>query len=342
MSLFCNFQRRPSVVDHESNDRIQKISVPSSERKKETYMTRRRKTAFVVLCRDPGGHAVSSMVRDALSARCGLDVFVVSDSPLPVPGSGSKLPRGATVLAPSDEECAAEGFTNSCIVTISKPTTAWDKALYSFCRGPGRDHDFVWFLEDDVFVPGPSSVRAIDGRHGAGGTADLVVASHHAPDPADPWHWGSAESNGLPKPWFKSMVCAAGVGRRVLDDVDRTARERGRLHFIEYFFNSIAARHRLVVETPTCLRDIHFQLPHPRLVRDRLERKTDAVNDGRLCWYHPVKCSDEYASLHASVAVDWPVKHASVKHASVALASDALASACFILYSLQRTHARHL
>lgn len=129
----------------------------------------------------------------AAAAPPGTRVAVMSDAPSPSPVEPVP-PPGVTLMHVSDDDAAAAGFRGSC-----SPHPAWDKALYAFAR-VDRSDAFVWFLEDDVFVPSAARLLAV-----------VREAAERG-----------AEFAGRGPP-------ACGMGRAALDAVDDAAREAGGL-----------------------------------------------------------------------------------------------------------------
>jgi hypothetical protein len=152
---------------------------------------------------------------------------------------------GITFVKITDSESASAGWTK-CNITIAKPTTAWDKALYYFAvKDTTAAH--VWFIEEDVFVPNASVLIKIDANCP---DADLV-AKQNVRDDEDPefiW-WHDAEGY-LKKPLYRSLVCAARLSRRLLDAVKAFVKQHGRLVFIEIIFNTIVVQQGMKLEMP--------------------------------------------------------------------------------------------
>jgi hypothetical protein len=49
-----------------------------------------------------------------------------------------------------DEKCKSNGYIDTNFI-IKKLISGWDKALYYF-GVENKNHDFIWFIEDDVFL----------------------------------------------------------------------------------------------------------------------------------------------------------------------------------------------
>ena len=61
-------------------------------------------------------------------------------------------------------------------VGTRKNVSAWDKAIFYFCRQAKR-YAFVWFVEDDVFIPSTQAFNALHDLYAF--TNDLIVSRIH-------------------------------------------------------------------------------------------------------------------------------------------------------------------
>jgi hypothetical protein len=88
----------------------------------------------------------------------------------------------------NDAESVENGFDNSSY-PISKHPISWDKALYYFSR-KNTKHDFVWFIEEDVYIPSKDSLISLDSQYN---TTDLICnqSGKNMDGNSDGWpHWG--------------------------------------------------------------------------------------------------------------------------------------------------------
>jgi hypothetical protein len=70
-----------------------------------------------------------------------------------------------------NEPCKLNGYVNANF-TLNKLISCWDKSLYYF-GVEKRDHDFVWFIEDDVYfynekIPEPAPSLAYQTKYEKG------------------------------------------------------------------------------------------------------------------------------------------------------------------------------
>jgi len=152
-----------------------------------------------------------------------------------------------------DDECGKRGYINSAS-TIPKKPSAWDKALYYFCLKNAAKH--VWFIEEDVFIPRPNILDEMNARYA---NTDLVTKQHvsEKDDPAFYW-WFDAEEK-MERPYYRSLVCATRVSRRIFDKVAIMAKEKRTVCFVETLFSTIAHHNQFTIEQAPELQSVIFR-----------------------------------------------------------------------------------
>lgn len=253
----------------------------------------------------------------------GYDVAVVVDD---ISWPISILPQ-LHVIRMSDEDCMAAGFMGvNPAIRKPLPVSAWDKALCDIHQSE-KPFSHVWLIEDDVLIPSPAALVAIDCSHP---TADLVTASSTVfrsadawPGPRLGWMWfDHMPKRLLPLPWAHGMVCAVRLSERLAQEATSFLRchaaaieqqncRRQRLStvlsrcrlpqawvrrlgrpqhlFIEYLFHTLATHAQMEIATPEELSTVLW----------------------RHCWqpdamlhthfYHPVKNLEDHPHLRALV-----------------------------------------
>tara|TARA_R110000868_G_scaffold46244_3_gene152930 strand:+ start:1147 stop:1941 length:795 start_codon:yes stop_codon:yes gene_type:complete len=180
------------------------------------------------------------------------DVFIVSDSMAKV-----KPSLYYRTIQISDEDCIRNGFHNSNIsdnaTHIKKNPIAYDKFLFYFCKMDTR-YDFIWVFEDDVFIPKVDSILKLHIKYAS--DYDLVTPNNwlKANEVLD-WHWKSIVNNIEP-PYYYSMVCAMGIGRKLLQKISEYVDANKSLFYIESMFNTIAMQNNLKVKDAKELKSI--------------------------------------------------------------------------------------
>ena len=190
-----------------------------------------------------------------------------------------------------DHTCSSQGYENS-NYCIKKNPSAWDKAFYYFSV-LDPSYDYVWFLEDDVFVSSIYAIPNIDGRYG---NADLLCKGNgmNATGCMDGWtHWSELEGKH-PLPWYISMICVCRISNALLQKIKEYVENNHTLFFLEGMVNTIAMHHNLTVVNP-----VEFQ---PIMPNAEIGKRVRRFHEGKYTWiqtriddvkpdhfYHPIK-----------------------------------------------------
>jgi hypothetical protein len=176
----------------------------------------------------------------------------------------------------NEDDVRAAGFWKvNQVHWIPKDIIAWDKALYYFCR-IDPTAEYVWFIEDDVFIPRIDLISEIDAKHP---DADLLTKQHTSRVNNPNWPGWSAPGleNIHVTAHYQSLNCAVRLSRRLLSLISDFANKHGQLTFLECFFNSLAVQGGLKVETPEELSLLAF------------EPQTDYKSFDKNHMYHHIK-----------------------------------------------------
>jgi hypothetical protein len=170
----------------------------------------------------------------------GFDVFIICDD---------KQEENKTdkFIYIDDEICRKFNYVDSNISSnsthIKKNPIAWDKMLLFFCEY-STEYDFVWVFEDDCFIP---NVEVIQNLHLKYSSFDLVAPNNHKNDgKAMDWHWRDIYPK-IKGPYAYSMVCACGLSRYMLNEVQNYKNKNNSLLYIEVMFNTLALHNELKV-----------------------------------------------------------------------------------------------
>jgi hypothetical protein len=170
-----------------------------------------------------------------------------------------------------NDECADNYFTNSSTTTGMGSIISWDKALYYFSN-LNTKYDNVWFIEDDVFFYGESTITELDNKYE---NSDILVSKCELKKPAE-WLWSRIHI-GFPEPHYCGMVCAVRMSSTLLYHIDQYARANKSLFCLEAMFISIAMYKGLKLDIPDELKTIVYQK----------DWQVPEINKMNL--YHPVK-----------------------------------------------------
>jgi hypothetical protein len=206
------------------------------------------------------------------------DIYICIDD------NNSKLPdfdkSKINVIRFYDNECEDNYFYGSVVYTQDRACSR-DKSLYYFCK-INTDYDYIWFLEEDVFIPTKNTIQRIDNIY-INTNADILSAfndiklSHDDPNCVYWQHWWRNE-NKIKYPWAHSMISAIRVSKKMLECISTFVKINKLLLFDELLFNTIAIQNNLIIETPCELSNIVFSF------NDIIP---NIVNSDFL--YHPIK-----------------------------------------------------
>jgi hypothetical protein len=71
-----------------------------------------------------------------------------------------------------NQEYMVNSVKNSVVLILEKDYVSWDKALYYFCHREGKSYDFLWLIEDDVFIPSVDTLTALNEQ--CNGKKDII------------------------------------------------------------------------------------------------------------------------------------------------------------------------
>ena len=115
------------------------------------------------------------------------DIFwILDDNKMPI-NQNIKI---VNIIRIDDNICKRKGYINTSLLSFKKTPISWDKALYFFSEIETY-YDFIWFLEDDVFIPDIKTLSKIDNKFPK---SDLLTRSNGLNMTGDisTWHWKHA------------------------------------------------------------------------------------------------------------------------------------------------------
>lgn len=193
------------------------------------------------------------------------------------------------IIKIDENECMNNGYKNSNFF-VNKNPSAWDKVFYYFNK-ININYDYVWILEDDVFVPNNDAFMYLDNKYGH---SDLLCKANISNLTNNDWQLWDSANNKYDKPWYSSMVCCCRISKKLFEEIGKYVEEKGELFFIEIMINTIANHKKLIIKEIEELSNID---PKPK----ENNRYRHFIN-GRKIWmtktiidlkknflYHPVK-----------------------------------------------------
>ena len=116
--------------------------------------------------------------------------------------------------------------------------TAWSKAFYYYKK---KEFDYIWFIEDDVFISSLSALGDLDNKYKE---EDLLVGHAEVYNgDKESWYWWQWVPESLAEPWGVSLNCASRFSYRLFQSITdyclEHKEEKGVL-FNEYLFHTLA------------------------------------------------------------------------------------------------------
>ncbi|WP_396189533.1 hypothetical protein [Flavobacterium sp.] len=182
--------------------------------------------------------------------------------------------------------CAQETVFANTQGTEKTMVHSWDKSLYYFTH-VNTTYEFVWFIEDDVFIPSDDTILNIDIKYKE---HDLLVANNNISKDFEVekgiWHWKYAiQIFGFPS--YCSMTCACRMSHNLLMKIKEFALQNGFIPFHEFSFNTIAMNSALSVQCPQELSTVKYDT--------RLTLEDIKNNKNNL--FHPIKAYDQHEMI---------------------------------------------
>jgi hypothetical protein len=199
------------------------------------------------------------------------DIYIViDDNDYVIPEYDGDIP----IIKLDNRQCEDRGF-KSTVLWLNNKACSRDKALYYFCTND-IDYDYIWFIEEDVFIPTIDTIQNIDKKYVDG---DLLVSSHTIfNEKKYDWHWKHIYTQiKIDLPYAIAMICAIRCSKLLVHHIYEYAMKYNNLFMDEAFFNTLALQHNLNVRVIAELETI---------VWSRKWVKED-IRETNL--YHPIK-----------------------------------------------------
>ena len=200
----------------------------------------------------------------------GYDIFLCIDDNRYKPPSID----GITFIQRDNNVCKRRGYWAS-VLQVPHRACSRDKALYVFCEELQNKYEYIWMIEEDVFVYDIHTIINIDNQYRTG---DLLCRQHLIKPVNNEmgWLWNHVKGR-INQPWANSMICAIRVSNRLLSHIRAYAVTNHKLFFDEAMFNTIAMQQNLEIIT----------VPELSTIEWRHEWRDDEFIKTNL--YHPIK-----------------------------------------------------
>lgn len=160
---------------------------------------------------------------------------------------------------------------------------ALDKSLYYFAY-INKKYDFIWLIEDDVFIPSLEALYNIDTRYQ---NSDLLCANNDKchPHQENEWFWPFA-LKCFEHPVYCSMLCCCRISAQLLDKITNYSLSKGFVPLHEFSFNTLAMQNNLQVDCPQELSTIFCKQGYKWTIQD--------FKDNPNNLFHPLKDFDNH------------------------------------------------
>jgi len=202
------------------------------------------------------------------------DIYIcIDDNEYNIPDYNNEI----KIIKYRNKDVENEGFKNTHLWIPG--AIARDKALYYFFKNK-IEYDFIWFIEEDVFIPNANIIKNIDNKYK---DEDLLVRSNRLfYGNKKHWHWKTVTrqiKDKIPYPWGASMICAIRCSKKLMENIFSFVKIYKTLFLDEVLFNSIAIFNNLSIKTIPELSTI--------LWRKKGGWKLNEIKESNL--YHPIK-----------------------------------------------------
>lgn len=200
--------------------------------------------------------------------------IVIDDNNYDIPDYDSIV----KIIKIDNKECEKNGF-KSTVLKFNNKACSRDKALYYFTN-KFIDFNYIWFVEEDVFIPHIHTIENIDKKYGF--EHDLLAPSHNIINKQKTdWHWNYIKKQiKINLPYANSMICAIRCSNSMLNSIKEYAIKYNNLFLDEALFNTLAIHNNLKVLSIEELAGIVY----------RKDWKITEIVDTNL--YHPIKNID--------------------------------------------------
>ena len=174
------------------------------------------------------------------------DIYVIIDDNIGNYESLKSQFKNINFIQIDDKSCLIDGFSNLSFITLKKPVTGWDKAVYYFEK-INTKYEKVWFFEDDVFFYSEETIINLDKKYKE---QDILCNSSYEEGKLNEWLWNKIKIEFKP-PYFCGMMCCIRLSKKFLSCINEYATKHKTLFFLEAFFPSIAKKYGLnIIKSP--------------------------------------------------------------------------------------------
>jgi hypothetical protein len=201
-------------------------------------------------------------------------IIIIDDNDYNIPDYDGVI----KIIKINNQECEDAGYKGSVLYFPNKAVSR-DKALYYFSKD-NIEYDYVWFIEEDVFIPETTTIKKIDNKYPTG---DLLVSANEIINQKNnDWHWNYVfTQTSIEPPYSKCMICAIRCSKKLINVINNYVSQYKSLFLDEALFNTLSIHNNLEIKTIEELKNMTYNYKW-----DLSEIEKDKL-------YHPIK-SIEY------------------------------------------------
>ena len=204
--------------------------------------------------------------------------------------------RGLKILYFYENFCYDAGyFYVNTDVMPDKVVITWDRCLFFLANYKGL-YERAWIIEDDVAIHGKDTLSRFFEKYE--NTSADILSSPPLINKKDPFEWPlwlCMRNSGL-TPLWAAYNPVARLSRRFIEAVEKFAKEKKRLFFLEIFFTSLAIKEGLKTEYFHDL-ETHFRYT-PNITFEETQEKSIVFPI-----FHPVKDLELWDKIWFSGAI---------------------------------------
>jgi hypothetical protein len=190
--------------------------------------------------------------------------------------------KNINVIKINNDECKNAGYYGF-VSYFKERACSKDKALYYVVKNNIEDlYDYIWFIEEDCFIPSNRTIPEIDNKYEEG-KFDLLCKSNEliTSKKVPYWpHWKYVfQRCSLDPPYGRSLICVRRCSKKLIDSIRSYIEKYKKLFFCEAFFNIIALHNNLSIKAAEELSSIKWEPKYKWDIKIMKEKNI----------YHPIK-----------------------------------------------------
>ncbi len=187
-----------------------------------------------------------------------------------------------------EEVCKKFGYINSSFLIKNNEPSAWDKAIYIICEYFINKFKYVWFIEDDVFIPTKNTIQKIDCKY-LDNDYDLLIQGDYKLN--QNWDNYLEVEKYLPEEYKKygsySMICAIRMSNNLMYYIKEYINKYKKMFFVESFFITISKYYKLKIKV---IEELHESIIYQK------DWNIEDIEKDKL--YHPIKDISKLNNFH--------------------------------------------